>query len=191
MNACYAEMPTQPDPTRSLMEATIRHPIQMLPLILAMAVASCGPSPTAQLEVNKDLVRRFAAAINAADWDALDSLVTEDFRRHSQATPDVQVRSRAEFRELQESYVASMPDQHITIEMLLAEGDKVAAYATYAGTLTGPMGDFPPTGKSAESKFVSIFRMEDGRIAELWVEWDNLAMLTQLGLFPPPAAPSD
>jgi predicted ester cyclase len=53
--------------------------------------------------------------------------------------------------------------------------------------LTGPMGEFPPTGKSVESKFISIFRIEEGRIAELWVEWDNLAMFTQLGLFPPGA----
>lgn len=160
-------------------------------LMSAIAIAACGPSPTAQLEANKDLVRQFAAAINAADWGALDSLVTDDFRRHSQATPGVQVNSRAEFRALQESYLASMPDQHITIEMLLAEGDKVAGYATYSGTLTGPMGEFPPTGKAAESKFLSIFRVEDGRLAELWVEWDNLAMLTQLGLFPPPDAPTD
>ena len=169
----------------------MQHTPRMLLLVLAMAAASCTPSPTAQLEANKDLVRRFGAAINAADWDALDSLVAEDFRRHSQATPGVQVRSRAEFRQLQESFLASMPDQHVTLEMLLAEGDKVAAYATYAGTLTGPMGEFQPTGKSAESRFVSIFRIEEGRIAELWVEWDNLAMLTQLGLFPPPPAPSD
>jgi len=160
-------------------------------MILALAAASCAPSGTAQLEANKDLVRQFAAAINAADWDALDSLVTEDFRRHSQATPDVQVNSRAEFRQLQESFLASMPDQHITIDMLVAEDDKVAAYATYAGTLTGPMGAFPPTGKLAESKFISIFRIENGRIAELWVEWDNLAMLAQLGLFPPPAGPKE
>ncbi len=169
----------------------MRKAIRMIPAAILAIAASCAPSQTAQLEANKDLVRRFAVAINAADWDALDSLVTEDFRRHSQATPDVQVSSRAEFRELQESFLASMPDQHIAIEFLLAEGDKVAGYATYAGTLTGPMGEFPPTGKSAESKFVSIFRIEDGRLAELWVEWDNLAMLTQLGLFPPPAAPSD
>lgn len=160
-------------------------------VLVALAAASCAPSETAQLEANKDLVRQFAAAINAADWDTLDSLVTEDFRRHSQATPDVQVNSRADFRKLQESFFASMPDQHITVDILVAEGDKVAAYATYAGTLTGPMGDFPPTGKSAESKFISIFRIEGGRIAELWVEWDNLAMLAQLGLFPPPSEPSD
>ena len=53
------------------------------------------------------------------------------------------------------------------------------------------MGNFPPTGKSMESKFLSISRIEEGWIAELWVEWDNLAILTQLGLFPPEAQESN
>ena len=165
--------------------------ILIIPLILATLAAACGPTPSERLDANKDLVNRFSAAINAADWDALDELLTEDFRRHSQATPDVQVNSREEFKQLQKSFLASMPDQKITGEMLIAEGDKVAAYATYSGTQTGPMGEFPATGKSVESKFLCVFRIEGSRIAELWVEWDNLAMLAQLGLFPPPAAPSD
>jgi predicted ester cyclase len=38
-----------------------------------------------------------------------------------------------------------------------------------------------------ESKFLSIFRLEEGKIAELWVEWDNVAILKQLGYFPTPA----
>ncbi len=156
-------------------------------VILATVMTGCAPSPTAQLEANKELVRRFGDAANAADWDALDELLTEDFRRHSQATAGVQVNSREEFKQLQESFLASMPDQHVTIEMVIAEGDKVAIYATYTGTQTGPMGEFPATGRPVESKFLGIFRIEEGRIAELWVEWDNLAMLTQLGLFPPPS----
>ena len=53
--------------------------------------------------------------------------------------------------------------------MLIAEGDKVAAYATYAGMLTGPMVEFPAPGKSVESKFLSFFRIEEGRIAEIGV----------------------
>ena len=163
-----------------------------IPLILATLVAACGPFPGERLgEANKDLVHRFNASINAAEWDALDELLTEDFRRHSQASPDVQVNSREEFKQFQESILVSMPDQQITIEMLIAEGDKVAVYATYAGTLTGPMGEFPATGKSVESKFLSFFRIEEGRIAEIWVEWDNVAFLSQLGLFPPPAAPGE
>lgn len=138
------------------------------------------------LEANKDLIQRFTEATNAADWDAFDELLTKDFVRHCQATANVQINSRDEFIDLQKSFLASMPDQKITTEMLIAEGDKVAAYATYTGTLTGPMGEFPATGKSAASKFITIFRIEEGRIAEIWVEWDNLAMLGQLGLFPPP-----
>jgi len=153
--------------------------------LLAMALFSCN-NQSKQLEENKDLIKRFTEATNDADWDAFDELLTEDFTRHCQATPDVQINSREEFKKLQEGFIVSMPDQKITSEMIIAEGDKVAAYATYSGTMTGPMGNFPPTGKSVESKFLTIFRIEDGRIAEIWVEWDNLAMLTQLGLFPPP-----
>jgi steroid delta-isomerase-like uncharacterized protein len=169
----------------------MRHSILTITLILATLVAACDPSPAEQLEANKDLVLRLTLAINASDWNALDGLLTEDFRRHSQATPDVQVNSREEFKQLQESFLVSIPDQHIAIEMLIAEGDKVAVYATYSGSQTGPMGELPATGKSVESKILGIFRIVDGRIAELWVEWDNLAMLTQFGLFPPLAAPGD
>jgi steroid delta-isomerase-like uncharacterized protein len=163
----------------------------VIPLILLTLTVACCPSPADQLEANKDLVNRFSAAINAADWDALDGILTEDFRRHCQATPDVQVNSRDEFKQLQQSFLISMPDQKITTEMIIAEGDKVAFYGIYSGTQTGPMGEFPITGKSAEINFMSIFRIEAGRIAELWVEWDNIAMLSQLGLFPPPVASGD
>jgi steroid delta-isomerase-like uncharacterized protein len=160
-------------------------------LILAMLVLACATSPSEQLQANKNLVHQFTASLNEKDWDALNELLTEDFRRHCQATPGVQVNSREEFKQLQESFLVSMPDQHVNLEMLIAEGDMVAVYATYSGTQTGPMGEFPPTGKSAESKFLGIFRIADNRIAELWVEFDNLAMLSQLGLFPPPVAPNE
>jgi steroid delta-isomerase-like uncharacterized protein len=155
-------------------------------LVLAAIVAGCGTPATTQLEANKELVRQFSDALNAADWDALDELMTEDFRRHSQATPEMQVNSRADFYQLQQSYLESFPDQRVTNEMMVAEGDKVAGYATYSATNTGPVGETPATGKAGEVKFLAIFRIEEGKIAELWVEWDNLAMLTQLGLFPPP-----
>ena len=141
-------------------------------------------NPSQKLEANKKLIQHFTEATNKANWDAFDKLLTVDFKRHCQATPNAQINSREDFKALQKSFQKSMPDQKISVEMLIAEGDKVAAYATYTGTLTGPMGEFPATGKSADSKFITIFRIEKGRIAEIWVEWDNLNMFTQLGLFP-------
>ncbi len=163
-------------------------PIARLYLPVLLTAACAQPTPK-RLEANKDLVRRFAEATNAANWDALGGVVAETFTRHSAATPGPPVRSRGDFIRLQESFLVSFPDQRVTIERLVAEGDYVAALATYSGTQTGPMDQFPATDKRVEAPFLSLFRIEDGLIAELWVEWDNLAMLSQLGLFPPPAAP--
>lgn len=153
--------------------------------LFIMVLLGCN-NQSKKLEANKNLIHRFADAVNAADWDAFEELLTENFQRHCQATPDVQVNSRDEFIKIQKSFLASMPDQKMITKMLIAEGDMVAAYGIYTGTMTGPMGEFPATGKSVEINCPTIFRIEEGRIAEIWVEWDNLAMLTQLGLFPPP-----
>lgn len=46
------------------------------------------------------------------------------------------------------------------------------------------MGPFPATGRQVRTDFISIVRVEDGRIAEMWVEWENLGLLAQLGLEP-------
>jgi len=155
-------------------------------ITLGLVLFACCPDHEAQLNANKALVNEFGKATNNADWAAFDSLLTDDFTRHCDATPGVVIETREAFVELQENFYASTPDQKIIMDFMVAEGDKVAAYATYTGTQTGPLGDLPATGKSVSSKFITIFRIENGRIAELWVEWDNLSMLTQLGHFPPP-----
>jgi steroid delta-isomerase-like uncharacterized protein len=116
--------------------------------------------------------------------------VTEDFTRHSAATAGPLVTSRDQFIQLQKSFLVTFPDQRVTLQQLVAEGDRVAALATYSGTQTGPMDGFPTTGKAVQAPFLALFRIDAGRIAELWVEWDNLAMLEQLGLFPPPSPSS-
>jgi predicted ester cyclase len=56
-----------------------------------------------------------------------------------------------------------------------------------SGTHTGPMAGMPATGKEFTIVNIVIQRVQDGRVAETWVSWDNVAMLSQLGLFPPPA----
>jgi len=70
--------------------------------------------------------------------------------------------------------------------VLVAEGDRVAFWGTFTGTQEGPMGPFPATGRRLESEIGGMFRIETGKLAELWVTWDNLSGLAQLGLFPPP-----
>jgi steroid delta-isomerase-like uncharacterized protein len=152
---------------------------------LLCVMAGCGPASDAQLESNKEVVRRFAEAQNTGNIELLSELLAADVVRHCQATPDVEIRSREDFVSFYEASSSVFSSARVTIHIMVAEGDMVATYGSFTGTQDGRMGLFPPTGKDVESKFLSVARLEDGKIAELWVEWDNLAILTQLGHFPP------
>lgn len=153
--------------------------------------AGCEPRPESTLEANKDLVRQFTEISNAAEWDRLGEIVAPDLRRHSAATAGPPIRSLEEFIALQRSFLMTFPDQRVHLEAVIAEGDYVAVRARYTGTQTGPMGELPATGKPVDGPFIAFFRIESGKIAELWVEWDNVAMLSQLGMFPLPTPPTE
>ena len=137
-------------------------------------------------EANKSIVLSFAEAGNRNDLEAFDRILAPGFVRHCEATPEVNVTTCEEFKQFYRETARTFPDQQMTIETLVAEGDRVAFWGTFSGTQEGPMGPFPPTGKRLESQIAGMFRLEAGRIAELWVTWDNLSGLAQLGLFPPP-----
>lgn len=70
---------------------------------------------------------------------------------------------------------------------MFGNDEYVAVRATYSGTQSGPMGPFPAIGKPMSIPFNGIVRIEDGRIDEMWVEWDNLGPLVQLGHITPPS----
>jgi len=152
---------------------------------ILLLVLCCHMVLAGQLEANKQLVRDFNDLTNAADWEGLAKIVAPDFRRHSAATMGPPVTSRDQFIELQKGFLTTFADQKVEFQQIIAEGDLVAVLATYSATQTGPMGDFPATGKRVTAPILALFRIEAGQIAELWVEWDNLGMLVQLGLFPP------
>jgi predicted ester cyclase len=66
------------------------------------------------------------------------------------------------------------------LDLILAEGDLVAARWTTEGTNSGPWGGRPPTGKRARFCGVNIFRFRDGKVAELWNHRDDLGLMQQL-----------
>ena len=173
--------------------------MKVSPLLISLAIlgSGCGgarndassqDAQAAQLEANKAIIIQLNDSQNAWDFETMGSLMAPDIKRHCQATPDSPVNSREDYLALLKSYETSIPDAHQTINHIIAEGDMVAVHVTLSGTQTGRMGDIPPTGKRFDSNALAMFRIENGLIAEVWVEWDNLAILTQLGLFPPPGS---
>jgi predicted ester cyclase len=132
----------------------------------------------------KSLVQRLENAMNKRQLDDLDDVVAADFVRHCEATPQVDVRSREQFKEFLRQYDAGFPDNVQTFTHIVAEGDMIGVFATYEGTHSGQMGPFAPTGKRVKFDFAGVFRVEGGKLAEFWVTWDNMAVLAQLGLLP-------
>jgi predicted ester cyclase len=119
--------------------------------------------------------------MNMRQLDLLDEILTSNVVRHCQATPDLNVQSRDQFKEFCWQDAITFPDSLQTITHLVAEGNFVAVWATYEGTQMGQMGPFLPSEKKVRFDFGAVFRVENRKIAEWWVTWDNMAILAQLG----------
>lgn len=158
----------------------------LLVTALTGLLIGCSSSSEPQLEENKAVVQHFIEAVNSRDFNTLDELVASNLVRHSQATPGLNVRSLDEFKQFLRQDLETFPDAHQEVNMMIAEGDKVALYMTLTGIQEGAMGPYSASGKKVDVRFPGILRFEEGKIAEMWVEWDNLNILTQLGHFPPP-----
>jgi steroid delta-isomerase-like uncharacterized protein len=133
---------------------------------------------------NKTVIERFLDAWNRHDADALGELVVANVVRHCPATPQVTIRCLDDLKVFMRQDTAVFPDSVQAIVHSVADGSLVATWCTYEGTQQGPIGPLPATGRGVKFEFAAIFRMENGRIAEWWVTWDNMAILRALGHLP-------
>lgn len=83
--------------------------------------------------------------------------------------------------------MSGMPDVHISIEDLIAEGDVVVWRGHLEANHTGTLMNIPPTGKPISGPGLVEFRFADGKIAEVWAMYDLFGMLRQIGVIPDPA----
>jgi steroid delta-isomerase-like uncharacterized protein len=129
------------------------------------------------------LVAAYYSALTDNRLDDLNTLPSEDFEEH-ELLPGIPPNGAG----LKQKY--SLPrsgfsDLRFGVEDLLANGDRVAVRVTVGGTHNGVFPGRPPTGRTFEVTSVSIFRSADGRIAEHWGVFDQMAMLGQLGALGP------
>ena len=160
-------------------------PMKFCIAMLFLVFAGCSVEHS-QPSDGTDIVLGMTDAINARDLDRLGEFVADDVVRHSYATPGVNVTNLEEFRAFLESDIAAVPDSVQTVDVIFGNGEYVGVRARYNGTQQGPMGPFPATGKPIEIAFVGLLRIENGKVAEIWVEWDNLGALIALGHIPLP-----
>jgi predicted ester cyclase len=69
---------------------------------------------------------------------------------------------------------------------MIAEEDKVASRVSLSATHQGEFQGIPPTGKQVMQTGIDLLRIAGGKVVERWGEFDNLGLLQQLGVLPPP-----
>jgi hypothetical protein len=139
---------------------------------------------TTQEAANKETFTRFQDATNTHDPELISRTIDEI------VLPDVLIRTplpvqatgAAALKEVFGMLHRVFPDLQVSVEDMVAEGDKVAGRNSVTGTHQGEYMGIRPTGASVTYNEIFIFRFEDGRIAETWGVVDVLSQLRQLGV---------
>lgn len=130
-------------------------------------------------EQNKALVSQFLKGLDER-LSIIDEVCASQVVAHIPG--GIQPIDREGFRQFVSFLYLAFPDMSHTVEDQVAEGDKVVSRLTVEGTHQGPFQGMAPTGKRVKFTDIMISRLEDGKIKEVWAQFDALGLLQQLGL---------
>lgn len=151
----------------------------------AQGSPAATPCPTTTAEENKELVQRyFAEAYNGRNLDVIDDLLADNFGRFNPARPHDNVPGNDDDVARVRDWLTDFPDLTITVDDIVAEGDRVAVRMTWAGTQQDNLANWnaPATNRRAEWSAQIFYRIECGQLRENWVAMDFLTQLRQLGV---------
>ncbi len=137
-------------------------------------------SPSSVQADNIAATRKIIEAISTGDVDALEELVSPNAIEHQRGNnPGSQGA-----KEVSRTLHRWMSDFSLTIEDLVADGDKVWTRNRARGVNTGSFMGNPPTGKPVVVDVIDIARFENGKLVEHWGVADQLGFMLQTGLVP-------
>lgn len=136
----------------------------ILLMLFAVNAVAVAQSST-QAEENKAFIRGYAAALSGHE--------------KTEALLDHYISDEALKQHIRE-FEAAFPRYEFIAEDIVAEGDKVAVRFTARGTHEGQLYDLAATGRSFEVPGLIIYRIENGKIAEFWLQADVMSLMQQL-----------
>ena len=131
---------------------------------------------------NKAIVLRFLEEVwEKGNLDIVDEIIADEHVHHI-TTRDL--RGPEGVSQLVSWLRRFLPDLQITVNDLVAEGDKVVVYFVFSGTDIGGFRDHPPSGKAVSYDGIDIFRLTGGKIVERWGIVDTISMMRQIDAIP-------
>ncbi len=127
-------------------------------------------------EENKTLVRRFLAAIEAANFQVFDQIVAENYDDHLAG----QSPGRETLKQYFAGLYAAFADLKLPISAIVAEGDKVAVLNAVRGTHKGDFAGLKATGRNIDAMAFQLYRIQNGQLAEHWEVADFSTLMRQI-----------
>ena len=141
------------------------------------------------VEQNKALFRRFIEEVfNKGNVSTIDEFLAPNFVEREVLPPGTP-SGREGVKQLTMMFRTAFPDFNVSIDDMIAEGDKIVARTTWSGTQKGEFMGIPSSGKRVSFDVIDIIRISEGKGVEHWGVMDSSALMQQLGVIPagPPA----
>jgi steroid delta-isomerase-like uncharacterized protein len=144
-------------------------------------------------ELRSTIVERHYDDLRSHDLDRMRQLFRDDVVTVFPGTGEL--KGVEAFIEYATVFLRAIPDTRVEIRTVVEQGNTVIAEGTLTGTHTGPLAtpdgrEIPPTGKRVEFATADAFDVEDGKVTGHRVYFDQMELMTQLGLIPEPTAAS-
>ena len=135
---------------------------------------------------NKQFVQQlFAEVMNGHNLSAVGKYIAPGFKHYgvpgAKGGPDG-------FAETLQRFFDGFHDMQVHAEDAIAEGDTVMTRGYITGTHNGNFMGIPGSGKQIRIDYIDIWKIQDGKAIENWVQMDAMGMMQQLGAMPASAA---
>ena len=134
-------------------------------------------------EENKEVVRTIEERWAKGDISVFDELAADNFVGHILGKNGRDIDKAGMKRTIELGRVA-FTDYVIEIIDMIAEGEKVVVMKKHEYISTGEFLSIPPTGKKVSTIYMFVYRLENGKVAEVWGLEDSLGLYQQMGVLP-------
>jgi predicted ester cyclase len=137
----------------------------------------------------REVGAKFVEAFNAHDEKRIRQLNAEN--AIIEAPGDMRAEGREATTQYAMAWLRAFPDARLTVHNELVDGDWVVQQFTFEGThedtLSSPNGDIPATHNRLKGRAIQMFKVEGDSVTETHLYFDQVQIMTQLGLMPEPA----
>jgi steroid delta-isomerase-like uncharacterized protein len=129
-----------------------------------------------------EIITRFEHAFRAADLATIDEFCDPGLVDHNPAPGHEP--TLAGFKEKVGGFRATFPDLKEDLQDIVASGDTVATRWVVTGSLQQEFMGIPASGQTIRVEGMNFYRLKDGRVTDIWTQFDGVAMMQQLGAVP-------